>query len=225
MGTTTNSERVAGGDAGPMPRCPARSSVVASRGRGNINARRSPWIALPSSADDWPVPRAAAPRPNSSSRCAVTTTRAVPVTTSVTGSRLILPRRLHSAASWPLSWPAVTPMPPDNVKGRPPVASQASGPDAKSATITAASIARDAGARPASARRRARRPIANTSLYYPVPGRGLYWLPIRCPYCRGTHLGRVREEIKAGGNRRVSCGPVQVVVRRVYRPAVGKAAA
>ena len=91
--------------------------------------------------------------------------------------------------------------------------------------ITSAIVNGGNEARPASARRRERRPIANASLYYPVPGRGMYWLSIRCPYCGGTHLGRVREEVQAGGNRRVSCGPVQVVVRRIYRPAVGKAAA
>lgn len=218
MGTTTNSERVAVGDAGPMPRCPARSSVVASRGRGNINARRSPWIALPSSADDWPVPRAAAPRPNSSSRCAVTTTRAVPVTTSVTGSRLILPRRLHSAASWPLSWWAVVLMPPPN----------ANGPLEGGRSKTSAATKQAEGSHAVSVRRGTRRRQylrADASLYEPVPGRDWYWLSIRCPHCGGVHLGRVRQEAKAAGPRRIACGPVWVVVRRIYRSKRTEAAA
>ena len=97
-------------------------------------------------------------------------------------------------------------------------------PNASKSAITAAIVTRDDDTRPASARRRTRRPIASASLYHPVPGRGMYWLSIRCPYCGGTHLGRVREEAQAGGARRVSCGPVQVVVRRVYRPAAQAAA-
>ena len=112
-----------------------------------------------------------------------------------------------------------------NLKNDDPRPATGSHRNASKGTITTVSITRDGDMRPASARRRVRRPIANASLYYPVPGRGLYWLSIRCPYCGGTHLGRVREEVRAGGNRRVSCGPVQVVVRRVYRPAAGKAAA
>jgi hypothetical protein len=76
-----------------------------------------------------------------------------------------------------------------------------------------------------TAGRRRPRPIASASLYYPVPGRGWYWLSIRCPYCHGTHLGRVRDQAKAAGNRRVSCGPVQVIVRSTYRPSAASDAA
>ena len=220
-------ERAAGcGDTRQLPGPPRVACESSREGVKIIHARRHPcWNVTLSYAVAWRAPCAPERPPKPLSPCDASITRPAPATISATGSRGIRLRRLHSAASWPLSWWAVTSMPPDNVKGRPPVPSQESGPDADSATITAASIARDAGTRPASARRRERRPIANASLYYPVPGRGLYWLSIRCPYCGGTHLGRVREEIKAGGNRRVSCGPVQVVVRRVYRPAAGKAAA
>ena len=91
-----------------------------------------------------------------------------------------------------------------------------------SPTVKATGVKRTAR-RPAGRRRP--RPIASASLYYPVPGRGWYWLSIRCPYCRGTHLGRVRDETKAAGNRRVSCGPVQVIVRSTYRPSVASDAA
>ena len=59
---------------------------------------------------------------------------------------------------------------------------------------------------------------ASASLYEPVPGRGWWWLSIRCPWCGGVHLGRVRSEDQAPGPRRLAgCGPVQVVVRQTYR--------
>jgi hypothetical protein len=60
-------------------------------------------------------------------------------------------------------------------------------------------------------------PRADASLYEPVPGRGLVALPIRCPRCRGVHLGRVRPGTKPGGVRRTPCGVVEVVIRRTYR--------
>jgi len=211
-----NSERVAGCDAGPMPRCPARSSVVASRGRGNIHARRSQWIALPSSADDWPVPPAAAPRPNSSSRCAAITTRAVLATISATGSRLIRPRRLRSAASWPLSWWAVTSMPPDNVKGRPPVPSREGGPNAaNSVTITAANVTPGKGRRRAARRREAI--TCRVSLLLPCAHRKMWHYLCRCPQCGSPHLGRARELAGVTGTRRLPCGHwIVVVVARTY---------
>jgi hypothetical protein len=43
------------------------------------------------------------------------------------------------------------------------------------------------------------------------------WLSIRCPYCRGVHLGRVRHGAQADGPKRIRCGMVMVVVRRTYR--------
>jgi hypothetical protein len=61
-------------------------------------------------------------------------------------------------------------------------------------------------------------PQADASKYEPVPGRGYDWLSIRCPFCQGVHLGRVRHGAVAGGPKRIPCGRVWVVVRRVYRP-------
>ena len=76
---------------------------------------------------------------------------------------------------------------------------------------------------PDTPRRRRRR--ADASLYEPVPGRAWWWLSIRCPWCGGTHLGRVRREGQAAGPRRLACGPVMVVVRRTYRQRPGRGAA
>ena len=73
--------------------------------------------------------------------------------------------------------------------------------------------------------RRRRRRRADASLYEPVPGRSWWWLSIRCPWCGGTHLGRVRREAQAAGPRRLACGPVWVVVRRTYRQRPGRSAA
>ncbi len=67
--------------------------------------------------------------------------------------------------------------------------------------------------------RRRRRPVADASLYEPVTGRTWHWLSIRCPYCGGVHLGRVRDRSEAEGPRRTSCGAVHVIIRRTYRKA------
>jgi hypothetical protein len=64
-------------------------------------------------------------------------------------------------------------------------------------------------------------PVASASVYEPVPGRGWVWLSIRCPYCSGVHLGRVRPGKSVGGKRRTTCGTVIVIVRRRYRAAKG----
>jgi hypothetical protein len=98
-------------------------------------------------------------------------------------------------------------MPPDKKMGRRPAKTTHPKITPAAAIITV----------PTGSTRRSR-PVASASLYHPVPGRTLFSLSIRCPYCQGTHLGRVREERQAAGRRRVPCGPVQVVVRRVYRP-------
>jgi hypothetical protein len=91
-------------------------------------------------------------------------------------------------------------------------------PDASSA-ITAPSITRRPvkGRRRRAARRIEQYPRADASLYEPVRGRGLEWLSIRCPYCAGVHLGRLRPGTEPGGPRRTPCGPVFVVVRKTYR--------
>jgi hypothetical protein len=70
-------------------------------------------------------------------------------------------------------------------------------------------------------KRRVRRRQADASLYEPVPGRAGWWLSVRCPWCGGVHLGRVRHEAQAGGPRHLACGPVWVVVRRTYRRSAG----
>jgi hypothetical protein len=71
-----------------------------------------------------------------------------------------------------------------------------------------------------------RYPRADASRYEPVSGRGQEALSIRCPYCSGVHLGRLRPGAEPGGPRRTPCGMVWVVVRRVYRstPSSGAAA-
>jgi hypothetical protein len=103
----------------------------------------------------------------------------------------------------------VTPMPPPDVKGRPPVTSQESGPDAQSATITAASVTRGNG--------KARLPTAYGAVYGPCPGRSWFALSYRCPACGGTHFGRGRETV-ASGPRRSRCGAmVWLTIARVHR--------
>ena len=94
--------------------------------------------------------RAGAP-PETIESCAASTTRPAPATISATGSRATRPRRLPSAASWPLSWWAVALMPPTNVEGRPPV-KPGSGPK-HSATA-----------------KQARKPAMPTTLYGAAPG-------------------------------------------------------
>ena len=63
-------------------------------------------------------------------------------------------------------------------------------------------------------------PLADASRYEPVNGRGREWLSIRCPYCKGVHLARLRPGAKPGGPRRTPCDRVFVVVRRTYAPRV-----
>ena len=100
-------------------------------------------------------------------------------------------------------------MPPDEVKGRPPVASRESGPDANSAhIITAANVTPGKGKR--------RLPIAYGSVYDPCPGRGMFAISYRCPVCEGTHFGRSRETV-ASGPRRSRCGMVWLVIADGYR--------
>jgi len=69
-----------------------------------------------------------------------------------------------------------------------------------------------------AAGRRRQYPLADASRYRPVNGRGRDGLSIRCPYCKGLHLGRIRPGIEPGGPRRTPCGMVFVVVRRTYSP-------
>jgi hypothetical protein len=85
-------------------------------------------------------------------------------------------------------------------------------PDASSA-ITATSITRRPvkGRRRRAARRREQYPRADASLYEPVRGRGLEWLSIRCPYCAGVHLGRLRPGTEPG---RPEAHPVRPCLRR-----------
>jgi hypothetical protein len=66
--------------------------------------------------------------------------------------------------------------------------------------------------------RKRRYPLADASHYQPVNGRGRDALSIRCPFCKGIHLGRVRPGTEPGGPRRTPCGMVFVVVRRTYSP-------
>ena len=69
-----------------------------------------------------------------------------------------------------------------------------------------------------------RHPRADASLYSPAPGRGLWWLSVRCPYCGGIHLCKSRDPGSAAGPRRLPCGKAEVTVRRTYRTRTDKAA-
>ena len=90
----------------------------------------------------------------------------------------------------------------------------ASADKSPSGLSSVASVDRDDGGR---RERRGQYPQADASRYEPVPGRGRPALSIRCPYCGGVHLGRLRDGSPAGGLRRTPCGKVWVVVRRTYR--------
>ena len=91
--------------------------------------------------------------------------------------------------------------PPDTKNGGPQVAE----PESRQKTSVAAKRAGsplDMVRQPVAIRpqgRRGRYPVADASLYEPVPGRGREWLSIRCPYCHGVHLGRLRPGTDAGG--------------------------
>lgn len=100
--------------------------------------------------------------------------------------------------------------PDDHPKNAPASADKPSPRDSSGLSVT-----------PGAGSPRLRRRRADASLYEPVPGRSWWWLSIRCPWCSGTHLGRVRQEDQAGGPRRLSCGAVWVVVRRTYRRKAG----
>jgi hypothetical protein len=79
-----------------------------------------------------------------------------------------------------------------------------------------------------AAGRRRQYPLADASRYEPINGRGRDALSIRCSFCKGIHLGRVRPRTEPGGPTRTPCGMVCVVVRRTYRPkadAISEAAA
>ena len=52
-----------------------------------------------------------------------------------------------------------------------------------------------------AAGRRRRYPLADVSRYRPVNGRGRDALSIRCPFCKGIHLGRIRPGIERCGPR------------------------
>ena len=43
---------------------------------------------------------------------------------------------------------------------------------------------------------------------------------VRCPRCKGIHLGRVKPGWEPGGKRRTPCGTVIVVIRSRYVPEV-----
>ena len=198
---------------GLSPRSDARRSP--REGVGFHHARRPLWTGPLSFEVVLRMPRDAATRPKSSKNSGASTTRPAPPSTCVTGSPVIRPRHLPSVASWPTCWSRV-----GALMSRP----NADGPheggrhpeitDAAAATagLDAASVK---GARP-----RHRYPRADASLYEPVNGRGREWLSIRCPHCRGVHLGRLRPGTEPGGPTRTPCGMVFVVVRRTYSPAV-----
>lgn len=98
----------------------------------------------------------------------------------------------------------------------------ASANESPSGLSYAPSVTRDGGEHRS---RRVQYPQADASRYEPVPGRGRPALSIRCPYCGGVHLGRLRDGSPAGGLRRTPCGKVWVVVRRTYRSKVNSGAA
>jgi hypothetical protein len=115
-------------------------------------------------------------------------------------------------------------MPQTPTKGDGPPLTTADHPDVSNA-ITQARITRPAvmsGHRRAASRRG--HPLATASLYEPAPGRGRFWLSLRCPFCRGVHLCRLRDESEAGGQRRTPCGRVFVVVRQRFRTSQGATA-
>ena len=101
-------------------------------------------------------------------------------------------------------------MPPDKVKGRPPVTSREGGPNAaNSVTITAANVTPGKGKR--------RLPTAYGNVLAPCPGRGMFAVSYACPVCGGTHFGRSRETV-ASGPRRSRCGVmIWLVIADGYR--------
>ena len=221
-------ERAAGcGDTRQLPGPPRVACESSREGVKIIHARRHPcWNVTLSYAVAWRAPCAPERPPKPLSPCDASITRPAPATISATGSRGIRLRRLHSAASWPLSWWAVMLMSqPKKARGRPP-----GRPESRPAEIAPASADREPPAGPASTRivsqggrkrRAARRReslIVRASVYAPCPRRTLWAFAYVCPWCGLGHLGRARTEDEIAGPRRSRCGHLVIVrVARVYR--------
>jgi hypothetical protein len=119
-------------------------------------------------------------------------------------------------------WPPDVAGPPPGSPDDGPKNAPASANESPSGLSSALSVTRDNGE---DRSRRVQYPQADASRYEPVPGRGRPALSIRCPYCGGVHLGRLRDGSPAGGLRRTPCGKVWVVVRRTYRSKMNSGAA
>lgn len=206
-------------------RCPRPAAYQSPReGVEIFHARRHPWNAPPSYAVGSRALTAAAHQATSSRRFAASITPAVPATTCATGSRGIRPRHQPSAASWPTCWSGVvTPMSRHrNAEGRPPGGSRPKNAPASAdqppSPGASSALSVTCGGGKSGSGRRGQYPRADASHYEPVTGRGRDRLSIRCPYCAGVHLSRLRPGALPGGPRRTPCGMVWVVARRTYRP-------
>ena len=207
--------------AGCGLQCPRLDAYSPPRkGVGVTHARRHPWIVPLSYAAVWRAPHAPGRPPKPLRACDASTTRPGPATTCATGSQATRPRRLPSAASWPISSSrAVTMSPPRNERSGP----RAAEPQDRHQNIATATAKRQ---RPSPAPgvmvrqglRWHRYPLASASLYEPSCERTWWWISLRCPLCGSVHLHRVRREEDAAGVRRTGCGRrVFVKVRTVYR--------
>jgi hypothetical protein len=105
------------------------------------------------------------------------------------------PRRPNSAANSPRCWRVVTMPPPSKVKGRPPVTSRKSAPDADSATITNVRVTQAPAPLPVPA-----------SVLPPWGTRSWWWAWYPCPACCGTHMARSQTEDGLTSPRRARCG-------------------
>src|SRR5450755_4425423 len=202
-------ERAVGCGARQLPGPPRVACETSREDVDIIHARRHPCCNVtPSYAAVWPAPCAPERPPKPLSPCDASITRPAPVITSATGSRLIRPRRPHSATSWPLSWWAVTSMPqPEKARGRPPGRRPGNRPDEK-APASADHQPQPGPVCALSARRKRRSaPPMRVSLFEPAGRRTQWWFTGGCLPLR-WHIARPGEA--RGGRRR--CPP------RLLRP-------
>jgi len=201
---------------------PARSSTVASKGRGiqprpEASRGTSQCHSRPSGSRR-PDRRAGRGRRGLAPPVLRVPAAAI---TCANGLRVNQPRHLPSAVNWPRCWSRVVTMLPPDAEGP-----LEGGLRQNIATATAKRQRPSPVVMVKQETRWHRYLVASASLYAPACDRTWWWISLRCPWCGSVHLHRVRREEDADGVRRTGCGrKVFVRIRRTYRSKVNPGAA